>query len=194
MDPYVTLDEFKAWKRSGSSGMAGVNVDPDVTLEDDAVMSVALGAAAQRINDICHRDFHPVTETAEPTDVAVNSSGDGRYLFLPDFVGPVVVTGDGLEIACVVLPHDPDRPATHVKGAFGRNRDLVARATWGWPALPDPIRFVNLALGLHLYERRQMAFGIQGDADVGFIRVAGADRDVAEMLEGYVRLRALVGR
>lgn len=197
MDPYVTLAEFKAWRRTSSTGLAGVNVDADVAVDDDAMMTIALGAATERINDICHRSFTPVAEDAEATPITVNSSGDGRYLFLPDFVGPVVVTTaatPAVEIACTIQPHDPDRPATHVKGSFGRDRELVATATWGWPALPERVRFVQLVLTAHLYERRHSAFGIQGEADIGYIRVAGADRDVSEMLEGLVRLRARVGR
>jgi hypothetical protein len=69
---------------------------------------------------------------------------------------------------------------------WGSTRVRVT-ATWGWPAVPDPIKDACLLLAARLFRRKDSPEGVTGFSDLGAIRVSRYDADYDNAIAPYVR-------
>lgn len=64
-------------------------------------------------------------------------------------------------------------------------------ATWGWPAIPDTIRYATLLQASRLFARRHAPFGVAGSPETGQLRLLEKiDPDVAVSVRPYRRVWA----
>lgn len=57
--------------------------------------------------------------------------------------------------------------------------------TWGWPAIPDPIKTATTIVAAYLYKRPEAFFGTTGMAELGMMRVQ--QPDVQMLLQQYTK-------
>lgn len=72
-----------------------------------------------------------------------------------------------------------------------RRSSVEVTATWGWPAVPEPVAEACLLMSARVYRRRQSPEGVIGFGDFGPIRVSRIDPDVAVLLEPYAKVGVL---
>ena len=62
--------------------------------------------------------------------------------------------------------------------------------TWGWPSVPEPIKFATIIQASRLFKRLESPLGVAGVSDIGIIRVGSSvDGDVAQLCNPYRLLR-----
>lgn len=60
-------------------------------------------------------------------------------------------------------------------------------ALWGWPSIPDEISQATLIVATRLFRRKGSPEGVAGFNDLGVVRLAKVDPDVATLLAPFVR-------
>jgi hypothetical protein len=61
---------------------------------------------------------------------------------------------------------------------------------WGWPSVPEPIKFATIIQASRLFKRLESPLGVAGVSDIGIIRVGSSvDGDVAQLCNPYRLLR-----
>jgi Phage gp6-like head-tail connector protein len=62
--------------------------------------------------------------------------------------------------------------------------------TWGWPSVPEPIKFATVIQASRLYKRLESPLGVAGISDIGIMRVGSSvDGDVAQLINPFRLLR-----
>jgi hypothetical protein len=62
--------------------------------------------------------------------------------------------------------------------------------TFGWPSVPDPIKFAAIIQASRLFKRLESPLGVAGVSDIGIMRVgANIDGDVAQLINPFRLLR-----
>jgi hypothetical protein len=62
--------------------------------------------------------------------------------------------------------------------------------TFGWPSIPDPIKFAAIIQASRLFKRLESPLGVAGVSDIGIMRVgANIDGDVAQLINPFRLLR-----
>ena len=62
--------------------------------------------------------------------------------------------------------------------------------TYGWPTVPEPIKFACIIQSSRLYKRLESPLGVAGVSDIGIMRVGSSvDGDVAQLCNPYRLLR-----
>lgn len=62
--------------------------------------------------------------------------------------------------------------------------------TFGWPTVPEPIKFASIIQASRLFKRLESPLGVAGISDIGIMRVgANIDGDVAQLCNPYRLLR-----
>ena len=62
--------------------------------------------------------------------------------------------------------------------------------TFGWPSVPEPIKFATIIQASRLFKRLESPLGVAGVSDIGIMRVgANIDGDVAQLCNPYRLLR-----
>ena len=189
---YCTSDELLHFAR--------VN-DIDLKTEDATEVALAITGAARAIDLHCNRQFgideEPTTRLYRSTTVSARV----RRVKVDDIMNASPVT--------VVTADDAERPITFtltpvnnlVKGKpYTMLRlpshiptvdfeDVKVTTTFGWLAVPEPVKLANLLQGSRFLARREAPFGIAGSPDQGseMRLLARVDPDVGVSLINYVR-------
>lgn len=189
---YVTLEELK--------DILGVNHN-----NEDAAYQAALDVAEQMVDDYCGRSFSADT-TATARVFITDMSGD---VYVDDFwtsTGLIIKTdgdGDGAyETTWTatdyrLLPLNARRgnkPWAYTQLAaandlyFPRTSAPAVEVTakWGWPAVPEPVKYATRLMAVAVKKRPDAPWGIAGTNEFGSVRVR-EDPDVAKALGPYVR-------
>ncbi|MFW5415115.1 phage head-tail connector protein [Nocardiopsis sp. CNT-189] len=175
-DPYGSLEELKE----------RLNI---VDTDDDAALNGALAAASRAVNQFCGRQFQR-TDTAEARTFQALSTG---LLLVDDFHttddlsidGTAFADGDfALEPLGGVVDGEPGWPFWRIRGGFSGRVEVTAR--WGWAAVPASITEAALVTAAEVFKLGDAPFGIQGVADMGFIRLRENHR-VSQLLAPYQR-------
>lgn len=62
--------------------------------------------------------------------------------------------------------------------------------TFGWPSVPEPIKFAAIIQASRLFKRLESPLGVAGVSDIGIMRVgANIDGDVAQLINPFRLLR-----
>ena len=62
--------------------------------------------------------------------------------------------------------------------------------TFGWQAVPDPVKFASIIQASRLFKRLESPLGVAGVSDIGIMRVgANIDGDVAQLINPFRLLR-----
>lgn len=72
----------------------------------------------------------------------------------------------------------------------GRGQQIRVTATWGWPAVPEPIHDACLLLAQRLAGRKDSPEGVSTFADAGIIRMSRYDPDYEGNIADYIRAGA----
>lgn len=174
---------------------------------DDVELGLANTAAARAIDDACNRQFGKVASAEERFYTA--RPDYGRQLWVVDVddfqdVTGLVVKVDTTTVATFrkepVNAAAKGRPWTRI--AFtdpsaarptGESYEVSVAAPWGWTAVPGTVKEAQLLQASRFFKRRHALFGIAGSPDMGseLRLLSKVDPDVAVMLRGYVRTRAV---
>ena len=199
MSRYVTLEQVRAQSQVGD------------TLDDD-VLTVALDAAEQQIDEHCRRRFDKVDpDDPEASTVRVYSPSNRFRVDVDDVVKVDTVedrTSPTSDYAAVgswgLWPSNADadgRPFQTVLSLtgrpFGSGFEAVRVTGWfGWPETPSPVVQATLLQASRLAQRRNAQFGIANvvgmDGTAGMRLLAKLDADVELMLSPFRRNPVLV--
>lgn len=180
---YVTIAEFRDYIH-------------DASVLDSGSASRAIAAACREVDAICGRVFYQTTAvryfwpdnqgetciddlaTASGLAVAVDSAGDGTYaqswaVTTDFFLEPINQIQDGIA----------GWPYTKLAATFATNYfpirytssivhpTVKVTGTWGWAAVPDPVKQATLVIAAQLYKMGDAPFGTAGFGEFGVLRV-----------------------
>lgn len=193
-DAYVSVDETRDYCQIEDS------------IDDLLIAQFVAGAASRAVEAYCRRQFNKETVASARRFRPV----DWRKLPVDDFHTTTGLLVDG--VAWSAADHDPQPLNGFVNGQSGwPYYDLYAVATpwtwsqidgttpvtvtaqWGWPAVPEDVRYATLIEAARLFRRRFSPSGLQsvGGGDFVFRVSTITDPDVQQLLDPY-RLRRLV--
>jgi hypothetical protein len=201
-DPYTTVDQLKSYLQIADT------VD-DAELEDalaTATREIETHCDRQ-FNDsgsATARVFHPDSMCLTPVDdfhttagliVRTDSGGDGSYATTWDAADyqlePLNGIMDGLpgwpynKIRAVSSKYFPTcHRGAHDRRVTARRASVEVTATWGWAAVPDPVRQACLILAAETFKLRSAPFGVAGFGEYGVVRVRENPK-VCSLLKPY---------
>ena len=192
---YTTLDIVK--RRLGESG-TGNGIDITATIK----------AACHGIDGWCQRSFGLTEletrefEVLEATKTMYRwHHGQAYELELPD----VVVTDDltvqqrestshsvvpwPTDLHYDFMPINPRAgwPRTQLRFShfFQADDRIVINAKWGWPSIPDEVKYAAALYATRLFRRFDTPLGITGNTDFGTLYVGRIDPDIEALLKVY---------
>lgn len=194
---YATTAELKSY--------AGDSEATDDTKYDDA-----LAAASRSIDKYCHRQFN----VASSATARVYYPGGSHVVQVDDIsttTGLVIKTDEGndgtyevtwdaadyqLEPINGVVDGETGWPYWMIRAVRSRTwpgrhsledtAPLQVTATWGWAAVPSPVKMACLMLGMETLKlAREAPFGVAGFGAFGVVRVRDNPRAMA-LLQPYV--------
>ncbi len=189
---YCTLAELK-----GSLGIS------DTT--DDAELEAVISAASREIDTHLGRRFYQSAAGTVRYYTATNSG----VLLIDDCAALTAVATDPdgdrtYEDTWTATDYDllppnaaaDDEPYTTLVTAWegdysmpvGVRSGVKLTGTWGWPAIPEPIRRACVLRSAWLFKRRDTPLGLSGSADLGLVRVGRWDPDFEKLVEVYRRM------
>ena len=165
---------------------------------NDAALTLALESASALVDKHCQRTF---TEGDED-ETRYFRPCSTRLVLIDDLVSvTTVATGTAgtydteWEATDFQLEpgNRPERPYDRLRAIayqcfpYAYEEYTVAvTGTWGWPAVPAPVKQATLLLGTRLYKRKDTIEGAIGFADAGAaLRISGMDPDVAAIIARY---------
>ncbi len=167
---------------------------------DDTVLGAVLEAVSRGIDNHCHRFFY---QTAAGT-VRYYTPVAAHEVLIDDCVALTAVATDAdgdrtYEDTWAATDYDllPENagstdPYTYIATApdgdyrFPRVRKgLKLTGTWGWPAVPAPVKEACLIQAARVFKRKDAPFGIAGSPEMGQMRIGRLDPDVLWLLDVY---------
>jgi len=175
---------------------------------DDSLIENSINSASRMIDQYCNRYFYST------------SAGEVRYFKALDAFNcwiddcqtiTEVRTAQSNPITYNQIWSSTDFqtiPAnTYANGAFAPITGLIAvynyffptwqesnlvkvTGTWGWPSVPEPIKFACIIQASRLFKRLESPLGVAGVSDMGIMRVGSSiDGDVAQLINPFRLLR-----
>ena len=199
---YATRNQIKAALRIGTAD----------TIDDDLIENCA-GAASRLIDGYCNRKFWSVGSATS----RVYTAEDDYYCSIDDIAGTALTLktsslADGVfdvtwavtdyqleplngDLDGITWAYDKIRAVGDylfptVNANYGSQALVKVTATFGWPAVPEPVTQATIIQASRLFKRYDSPLGVAGFGDMGAIRVGRAlDPDVAQLVEPYRRMR-----
>ena len=195
MSDYCSLSELKAALRITDS-------------VDDARLTSLITSASRFVDQHCQRDFVVASGTAtrdyvpsarwEPlyiddattiVSVKIDEDLDGSFSttlaavdYQPEPVNRLV--SDNNWVYTALRPIEDGYWPTYERRATVR-----VQATFGWPALPEPVKTATILQAARLFTRYDSPLGVAGFGEMGAMRVGWRmDPDVAMLLQPYRRV------
>jgi hypothetical protein len=192
---YCTLADVKS----------AMNISDSV---DDTLLESTIGAASRLIDGYCGRDFTTASGTAS-RDFA--PTGRYEYLLIDDVTAIVSVRiDDDLDYSFGTTLTTDDWQAEPLNsrsagqswpytrllpledgywplGRTGR-RTVKVTGTFGWPAVPEPVRQAAILQSSRLFSRYDSPLGVAGFGELGVVRVGRLDPDVQMLLEPFRKI------
>lgn len=191
MTDYATLDEVKTALRI-----------PLTDTTDDVELALKLTSASKRIDSDTGRPHGYGLDAA--TSSRIYTPHHDQLLLVDDIAtatGLVVEIGRGTTWSTVdsaaydLLPENAEVDSRAIEvlarvvgcwPIWGAQRVRVT-ATWGWPAVPEPIHNAAILLAARLFRRKDSPEGVKGFADLGVVRVARYDPDYDSLISSFVK-------
>lgn len=171
---------------------------------DDTILESAIESASDMISGYAGRTFLPVgsaTRVFAPQDeyitliddvvsvssVKISSDADGVFditLAGSDYeLNPLNGFVDGLS----GWPYTSLRAiGNYVFPAVAGRATVQVTGSWGWAAVPRPIKQATILQASRIFKRADSPLGVLSSPDLGFIRVGSkVDPDVAQLVEPY---------
>ena len=213
---YVTVDQFKAYTRSGS-------MNESVVSAADPLMAQAIATASRAIDSYTGRRFYAdgsatartfnsaqiirsvgptfvgerldVYDISDPASIIVKTDTDGDGVFETTwttadyYTEPLNGVVDGLEgwpVTRIIAVSTRQLFPIPIQWAYLKP-SIQVTAKWGWAAIPDVVVSATLMTALDLLSMKDAKFGNIGWGEYGPVR-ARANLKVAELLdESYCR-------
>lgn len=176
-DPYLTLAVLKT--------RLGI-----VDTADDNALTGALAAASRGVNQFCTRQFN---QADAPSTRRYTPLTEG-LLVVDDFhtsddltIGGTAFDADthGLEPENGIVDGEEGWPFWRIRGS-GFSGSVAVTARWGWATVPTSVVEATFITAVELFKLKDAPFGIQGQADMGLIRIRENHR-ITTMLAPYRR-------
>jgi len=200
---YATRNQIKAALRIGTAD----------TIDDELIDNCA-GAASRLIDGYCNRKFWADGSAT----TRVYEADDPFYVHIDDITGTALTlrTSSSAAVGSFDVTWSPtdyqleplngnldgiswayDRIRAVYRYLFptlnanyGQQALVQVTATFGWPAIPEPVTQATIIQASRLFKRYDSPLGVAGFGDMGAIRVSRAlDPDVAQLVEPYRRMR-----
>ena len=176
---------------------------------DDGLLNTAINSASRWVDGWCDRDFTVAAGTAVREYIP---TGTYEPLMIDDCTEIVSVKiDDNLDRTFAVTLRDIDfqaeprndfvygllLPITRIRPfedgywpTWRGQATVRVEATFGWPAVPEPIREATILQASRLFTRLDSPLGVAGFGDMGAMRVSRfVDPDVEQLLAPYRRIR-----
>lgn len=170
---------------------------------DDVQLALAITAASRAVDRHTNRQFGVVDAAEERKFTARWDRRRNRWVIdiddLMTETGLTIQTDAGAVDSYTLQPVNNEQigmPWTRVVvdtdsavTPVGDEDGVTVEASWGWTAVPDPIKQATLLQGSRIFARRNSPYGIAGSPDTGseLRLLARVDPDVAVVLGPYVR-------
>lgn len=173
---------------------------------DDTLLELAVETASRQIDDHCERVFYStsgatryfaprdsyVCETDDIvsiTSVKSSSSADGNYDITwatTDYqTEPLNNISGGITFPITQL-----RAIDNYTFPFvGGEATVQVVGTFGWSAIPTPVKFATILLASRLFKRMDSPLGVAGIGDIGVIRVSRIDPDIDALIAPFKKIR-----
>jgi len=175
---------------------------------DDALLENSINSASRMIDQYCNRYFYSGTAG----EVRYYQANDGFTCWIDDAqtitevktasVDPTIFdttweAGDYQALPINRVANGGYYPITAITATdnylFPVWADIAlvkVTGTWGWPSVPEPIKFAAIIQASRLYKRLESPLGVAGVSDIGIMRVgANIDGDVAQLINPFRLLR-----
>lgn len=175
---------------------------------DDYLIEQSINAASRMIDQYCNRYFY----SGSAGEVRYYKANDALTCWIDDCqtvtevatspTDPIV-----FDTVWSVSDYQLNPENTVANGAYQPATSLTAiqnyvfpiwndinlvrvTGTFGWPSVPDPIKFACIIQASRLYKRLESPLGVAGVSDIGIMRVGSSvDGDVAQLCNPYRLLR-----
>jgi hypothetical protein len=189
---YTTVADFARY----------ANVDA-TTYNDD--LANAINMASRQIDAWCFRHFYveasadrayflrnastvQIDDAATVTAVKISTSDDGVYgttltagQYLTEPLNGVVDGISGYPITRLRFASSVNIPP-----ATGQHQpNVLVTGTWGWAAVPLPIRQATLTIALETFKMKEAPFGVAGFAEFGPVRVGRMSPQAIALMAPY---------
>ena len=175
---------------------------------DDYLIEQSINSASRMIDQYCNRYFY----SGSAGEVRYYKANDAFNCWIDDCQTVTeVATAAAYPIVFNVIWDSTDyqiNPSnTYANGGYQPITSLTAvknyffptwqetnlvrvTGTYGWPSIPDPIKFACIIQASRLYKRLESPLGVAGVSDIGIMRVGSSvDGDVAQLCNPYRLLR-----
>lgn len=175
---------------------------------DDALIENSINAASRMIDQYCNRYFY----STAAGEVRYFKAIDAFNCWIDDCqsisqlataqANPITFNQIWASTDFQTIPAN-----TYANGAYQPITGLVAvyqyffptwqestlvqvTGQWGWPSVPEPIKFATIIQASRLFKRLESPLGVAGVSDIGIIRVGSSvDGDVAQLCNPFRLLR-----
>ena len=175
---------------------------------DDALIENSINAASRMIDQYCNRYFYSGTagevryfkatdayncwidDCQTITDVRTAQSNPITY-------NQIWASTDYQTIPANTYANGGYQPITGLTAVYNyffptwQESNLVqVTGTWGWPSVPEPVKFATIIQASRLFKRLESPLGVAGVSDMGIMRVgSNIDGDVAQLINPFRLLR-----
>jgi len=175
---------------------------------DDALIENSINAASRMIDQYCNRYFY----SGQPDEVRYFKANDAYNCWIDDCQtittlrtaqsSPIVynqtwTSTDFQTIPANTIANGAYQPITGLTAVYNyffptwQESNLVqVTGTWGWPSVPEPVKFACIIQASRLFKRLESPLGVAGVSDIGIMRVgSNIDGDVAQLINPFRLLR-----
>ena len=173
---------------------------------DDTILELHIETASRQIDDICERVFYStagqtryfvprdsfvceiddlVTLTTLKTSSAADKVYDVTWAAKDYQLEPVngIVGGMPTPVTQIRAVDDYWFPLANGETT------VEVTGTFGWSAVPKPIKLATVLLAMRLYKRMDSPLGVAGVGDIGVIRVSRIDPDIDALISPFKKAR-----
>jgi hypothetical protein len=175
---------------------------------DDLLIENSINSASRLVDQYCNRNFY----LGSAGEVRYYKATDGFVCWIDDAVSvtevvtsatdPVIfdTTWDASDYQVTPINRYSNGAYYPITGLHATDNYLFpvwadialvkVTGTFGWSAVPDPIKFATIIQASRLYKRLESPLGVAGVSDIGIMRVgANIDGDVAQLINPFRLLR-----
>jgi hypothetical protein len=173
---------------------------------DDNILELHIETASRQIDDICERQFFStanatryyvprdsfvceiddlITLTSLKTSSAADKVYDVTWAAKDYQLEPLNSLAGGIP-----TPWTQIRAVDDYWFPLANDESTVeVTGTFGWSAVPRPIKLATIMLAMRLYKRMDSPLGVAGIGDIGVIRVSRIDPDIDAMISPFKKIR-----
>lgn len=194
MADYCTRSEVKSAMRI-SDTVDDSKIDSLITMASRWVdgycernFDVAAGTATKDYTPSGLFEVLPIDDATNIVSIKIDDGLDGTFattLTTADWQGEPV----NAEVGGIAFPYTRIRPFNDAYWPIDFGRATVrVQATYGWPALPEPVKLATILQTSRLFTRYDSPLGVAGFGEMGVMRVSRfTDPDVEALLDPYRR-------